>query len=145
MSGILGFAGNGPQPVSVERRWRPLRLLERREPGGYGVLLQRDTELILFSTKPSANAQNSPVPEPDDATAMLSTCQTGSDSRRVTLALEGKDKQAFLAFDGHLDNALDLWRELQGLGHDLRSSSQLDVLLVALSRWGSDSLSRLAG
>jgi asparagine synthase (glutamine-hydrolysing) len=145
MSGILGFAGNGPQPVSVQQRWRPLRLLERREPEGHGVLLQKDAELIFFSTKPSADVQNSPALEPGNATAMLSTCQTGSDSRREPLALEGKDKQAFLVFDGHLDNAPDLCRELQGLGHDLRSSSQLDVLLAALLHWGPDSLSRLIG
>lgn len=79
------------------------------------------------------------------ATAMLSCWRIGPDSRPALGTLERTDKKAFLAFDGQLDNEPELIRELQGLGHDLRSRSQVDVLFAALEQWGSESLSRLIG
>jgi asparagine synthase (glutamine-hydrolysing) len=148
MSAILGFAGNTPQPVSLRRLRRQLQLLEHSGLEDQGILLQKGSELSLFPGKPHADtpdASNTAAPDSNAATTMLSGCRFRPEFRCASLPAEGADKQAFLAFDGHLDNEPEIRRELQVLGHDLRNGSQLDVLLVALSHWGSDSLSRLTG
>jgi asparagine synthase (glutamine-hydrolysing) len=128
-------------PVSLERLWRPFGPLGGRQFEGQGVLLHKGSEVSLFPRRPPFDCPDA-LTSPDTATAMLFGCQVGSDFRR---AVEGTDQRGLLAFDGHLDNEPEIRRELQGLGHDLRNSPQLDVLFVALSRWGSDSLSRLDG
>ena len=148
MSGILGFAGGSPQPISLERLWRAIRLLEHRGLEGEGVLLYGGSGSSRFPlTPPSGGTDdlNAPPLKCDSASAMLACCQMGREFPPATARPTGADNLAFLAFDGRLDNEPGLRRELQTLGHDLRNGSPTEVLLAVLERWGSDSLARLAG
>jgi asparagine synthase (glutamine-hydrolysing) len=147
MSGILGFAFESPQPTSLERLWRALRLLEHRGLEGEGVLLHGGPEISRFPLTPGSGGTENLNTQPfkdDAASAMLSCCQMGPEPP-ATAHRAGADNLAFLAFDGRLDNEPELRRELQALGHDLRNDSPTEVLGAVLERWGSDSLARLAG
>ena len=53
--------------------------------------------------------------------------------------------QMQLAFNGEIYNFQELRRELEGLGHQFRSSSDSEVILEAYRAWGLDCLSRLNG
>ena len=148
MSGILGFAGKSPQPISLERLWRALRLLEHRGLDGEGVLFYGGSGSSRFPLTPvsgGTDGLNAPPLKGDAASAMLSCCRMGPELSPATARPTGADNLAFLAFDGRLDNEPELRRELQALGHDLRNGSPTNVLLAVLERWGSDSLARLAG
>ena len=50
-----------------------------------------------------------------------------------------------LTFNGEIYNYLELRRELVSLGETFRTSSDTEVLLAALSRWGKDAVHRLNG
>jgi asparagine synthase (glutamine-hydrolysing) len=91
------------------------------------------------------NDLNAPALGGDTASAMLSCCRMGRESPPTTARPTGADNLVFLAFDGRLDNAPELRRELQALGYDPRNGSPTELLLAVLEQWGSDSLARLAG
>ncbi|MCE7928567.1 MAG: asparagine synthase (glutamine-hydrolyzing) [Chloroflexi bacterium CFX7] len=50
-----------------------------------------------------------------------------------------------LVFNGEIYNYLELRSELKALGHDFRSSGDVEVLLRAYEQWGHDCLARLNG
>jgi len=148
MSGILGFAGNRPQAVSLERMWRALRLLDHRGVEGEGVLLHNGEGFSGFPLTPASHATDDSNARPfegDTARAMLCCCLTGLEFAPAAAPQSGANKRAFLAFDGRLDNEPELGRELQALGEDQRNGSTTDLLLAVYERWGSDWLSHLTG
>lgn len=55
------------------------------------------------------------------------------------------DGRFTIVFNGEIYNYLELRRELQGLGHQFRSSGDTEVLLAAYRQWGRECLSRLSG
>jgi asparagine synthase (glutamine-hydrolysing) len=50
-----------------------------------------------------------------------------------------------IVFNGEIYNYRDVAKELRGLGHSLRSSSDTEVILVAYRQWGRDCVHRLRG
>jgi asparagine synthase (glutamine-hydrolysing) len=55
------------------------------------------------------------------------------------------DGRLAMVFNGEIYNYRELRAELQGLGHDFRSSSDSEVLLAAYAQWGEACLARLDG
>ncbi|HKE97256.1 MAG TPA: asparagine synthase (glutamine-hydrolyzing) [Povalibacter sp.] len=55
------------------------------------------------------------------------------------------DGRYVIVFNGEIYNFVEIRRELQELGHQLRSSGDTEVLLAAYLQWGKDCLHRLNG
>jgi asparagine synthase (glutamine-hydrolysing) len=78
---------------------------------------------------------------------MLAYCHLQEENRSSTPGRSSDlaDGRVFFACDGVIDNAPGLGRELQGLGHNVQSYSQPEILLAALEQWGPDFLARVRG
>jgi asparagine synthase (glutamine-hydrolysing) len=59
--------------------------------------------------------------------------------------MSSPDGRFHLVFNGEIYNYVELRAELAALGHDFRSTSDTEVLLHALARWGEAALPRLMG
>jgi asparagine synthase (glutamine-hydrolysing) len=59
--------------------------------------------------------------------------------------MRSRDGRHSLTFNGEIFNYRELRRELEGLGEVFRTSSDTEVLLYALIRWGEAALARLDG
>ena len=115
-------------------------------------------------------ALNTAVSEVKFSAALATMCHRGPDGHDVDVDLEGKDfrfghhrlaiidlderaKQPMrsrdntysLTFNGEIYNYSELRDELEALGEQFRTSSDTEVLLYALVRWGEAVLSRLDG
>lgn len=55
------------------------------------------------------------------------------------------DGRLTVVFNGEIYNYLELAAELQALGHDARTKSDTEVLLMAWRQWGAEALNRLRG
>jgi len=55
------------------------------------------------------------------------------------------DEQKVMVFNGEIYNYLELRKELEGLGHQFKSSGDTEVLLHAYCEWGSACLDKLNG
>ena len=115
-------------------------------------------------------ALNTAVGDAKFSAALATMCHRGPDGHDIDVDLEGKDfrfghhrlaiidlderaKQPMrsrnnrysLTFNGEIYNYLELRSELEALGEQFRTSSDTEVLLYALVRWGEAVLSRLDG
>jgi asparagine synthase (glutamine-hydrolysing) len=153
MSGILGFTGNEPQTVDLGKLARSLRLLEHRELNDQAVFLFDGSEHSPLVLDPASQLLHcsSPPDLPNGLsfkTMMVACCGVRLEENRSVgrPSLRSADCRILLACDGLIDNGPELGRELGELGHNVRSSSPLDlILLAALEQWGPDCLSRVKG
>ena len=151
MSGILGFVSERPQTIHVGRLRRALRSLEQRGPDDYGVILANDfgtSRLFLDATSERVHSPASNPPAPNEsATAMLACCLLREENPSFTPgnSLESSDGRVLFAFDGLIDNSLELNRQLQKEGYQAQSNLRLETLLAVVDQWGPDSLSRVTG
>jgi asparagine synthase (glutamine-hydrolysing) len=150
MSAIIGFVGAGPQPIRPGHLEREFRLLEHRGLDGQSVLLGNGSELSRSLVGPASSLfgalRTSPL-QIEAATAMLACCRIGKEgcpSPGNTL-VDAVSDQVFLALDGLVENGPELGQELRRSGCDLEPTSELDILLAALERWGLDCFSRFTG
>ena len=59
--------------------------------------------------------------------------------------MSSRDGRLHVVYNGEIYNFVELRRELQGLGHAFRSTSDTEVLLAAYAQWGPGALERLVG
>jgi asparagine synthase (glutamine-hydrolysing) len=151
MSGILGFAVDRPQAIDIERLRHAVRSLEQRGRVDRGILLVKDSEPhSLFLDTPSQRQQlflNDSHALNGSVDAMLAGCQLLEEdpSASGSQSLEPANGRVFLACDGIVDNGPELNRELQELGHSVRSDGPHAILLAAFQQWGPDCLARIRG
>src|SRR5687767_12723136 len=89
---------------------------------------------------------------PDDE-GMVTRSGVGLGMRRLAIVDLASGQQPFgnetddiqLVANGEIYNFLELRRELQDLGHSIRTQSDIEVLVHAYEEWGLDFLSRLRG
>jgi asparagine synthase (glutamine-hydrolysing) len=151
MSGILGFAADRPQKIDIDRLRRALRPLEQRGRDNRSILMVNNSVASSIFLDATSGLSNSFFPKSparsDTANAMLAYCHLQEENRSSTPGRSSDlaDGRVFFACDGVIDNAPGLGRELQGLGHNVQSYSQPEILLAALEQWGPDFLARVRG
>lgn len=119
MCGIFGVVGDLPLSAATWDQ-SALHLLLQRGPNAQGLVRSGDglfghTRLAILDL---SEAASQPMVGPRDS---------------------------LLVYNGEIDNHRDLRRELEGLGSRFRSTSDTEVLLHALERWGEGTLDRLDG
>ena len=66
-------------------------------------------------------------------------------SNKAAQPMVDEDKGIALVFNGTIYNYPELRKELQGMGHEFKSSGDTEVILKAYIEWGADCLQRLHG
>ncbi|MBQ3418420.1 MAG: asparagine synthase (glutamine-hydrolyzing) [Ruminococcus sp.] len=59
--------------------------------------------------------------------------------------IENENGNLVITYNGEIYNYKELRKELEGLGHSFKTSSDTEVLLVAFDEWGEDMLEKLRG
>lgn len=117
---------------------------------GWGILVHRDgrrVESRQLQAMADAVAHRGP-----DAEGLVELGAVGLAHRRLAVIdVHDRSNQPmrfgdnWLLFNGAIYNFRDIQRELEALGHEFHTRSDTEVLLHALSEWGSDALPRLNG
>ncbi len=66
-------------------------------------------------------------------------------SNAAAQPMQGADGRLAVIFNGEIVNYRELRAELEGHGHEFRTSSDTEVVLEAYAQWGADSLDRFQG
>ena len=59
--------------------------------------------------------------------------------------MSDKEGSIWLVFNGEIYNFLELKKELQGVGHVFRTSSDTEVIIIGYKEWGIEVLNKLNG
>ena len=122
MSGIAGlFHPSVPKPVDPARIEAMTGALAHRGPDGSGIW-----------TAPGVGFGHCRLPIIDLSDTAAQPMLTA-------------DRRVAISHDGEIYNYRELRAELETRGHDFRTESDTEVILVAWRQWGPDCLSRLDG
>ena len=126
MCGIFAVLGSPGSPLPMDAEGRVTRALDaiaHRGPDARGVHISPDRSFALGHVRLSVIDTSAAANQP-----FWSEC-----GRHV------------LVFNGEIYNYVELAAELRELGAQFRTSSDTEVLLQALMRWGADAVPRLNG
>lgn len=121
MCGLAGFLNTDGMPAGRRIADAMAHAIAHRGPDGHGV------------------DSDGPFAVGHRRLSIIDLSENGSQPMR------SQDDRFILAYNGEIYNYLDLRRELEGLGHAFRSTSDTEVLLEAWRAWGPECLSRLNG
>jgi len=138
MCGIAGIISNRPLPELSERLRDMSRRLEHRGPDDRGYLQWSGEGPLQLGRDPLD----------------LPSCRVGLSHRRLAVLdpsqaawqpMSSRDNALHLVFNGEIYNYLELREELIRAGYHFQSRGDTEVLLAALSHWGTAALPRLVG
>jgi asparagine synthase (glutamine-hydrolysing) len=137
MCGIAGFV-NSKGSIDSAVFGRLTRRIAHRGPDDQGYLYYVAGGIRLSRELPSASS--------------LQACALAS--RRLAILGLGQqgwqpmgtpDGRYYVVFNGEIYNYLELREQLERMGHQFRSDSDTEVLLIAFAQWGKEALVRLVG
>jgi asparagine synthase (glutamine-hydrolysing) len=126
MCGIFAVFASVTRPLpgdAPERLSRALRVIRHRGPDASGTYVDPLQRFAVGHVRLSVIDVSSSSDQP-----MWSAC-----GRR------------FVVFNGEVYNYLEIRAELEALGHQFRTTSDTEVLLQAIERWGQDAVRRFNG
>ena len=136
MCGIAGCVVSSPEVVRREWLSSMAATLRHRGPDGSGFL--------QWSTGEPAVGRDPDLPPGQvglvhQRLAILDLSENGWQPMR------SHDGRQHIVYNGEIYNYVELREQLRLAGHEFRSSGDSEVLLAALSEWGTDALTRLVG
>ena len=136
MCGIAGCAVRGPDVVRPEWLSSMATALQHRGPDDRGFLQWSSGEPELGRNPDLRPGQVGLVHQ---RLAILDLSEKGWQPMR------SHDGHKHLVYNGEIYNYVELREELRRAGHEFSSSGDSEVLLAALSEWGTAALDRLVG
>ena len=121
MCGVTGLISLSGNPVSNELLKRMSDTLENRGPDGNGLYLDKNVGL---------------------AHQRLSIIDL---SLNANQPMQSQDGRYVISYNGEVYNYRELKKELESLGINFKSSSDTEVVLQALIKWGKDALLKFNG
>jgi asparagine synthase (glutamine-hydrolysing) len=159
MCGIAGYYSPAGKPVDVAALLRVSRMLRHRGPDDEGTLLvdERGGRHFLAGPDTPSEVRASRLaysPSGDLRTPPAGRFPLALLHRRLSildLSPAGHEPMCLgaglpaITFNGEIYNYLELRAELQGLGREFHTGSDVEVLLHAYDQWGEGCLPRLNG
>ncbi|MHB8653646.1 MAG: asparagine synthase (glutamine-hydrolyzing) [Terriglobia bacterium] len=154
MSGIAGVINSENGLSKFDGLWRALDALSHRGSDDSALLfLSNSGGKISVSEGPDEsagatltfpNASGRAAEQTFAALAQLShsTIDRSPPTHRM---MRTPDSRMFIVYDGEIFNYVELRKELEALGHTIRSRSDTEVLLLAFQQWGAECLGKLIG
>ena len=140
MCGLAGIVSrDGVDPAALGSM---ADAIAHRGPDGRGYLLHRAGGTPAFGRTPEEAARGRGRPQVGFAHLRLAII----DLREINdQPLFDSSGELALSYNGEIYNYVELRRELEGLGHEFRTSGDTEVLLAAYAEWGADCVVRLVG
>jgi len=137
MCGIAGFIAQPDRGKSAYAA-SILQSIEHRGPDDYGWLRLTGNQVER------GREWKQPVKEPEvlllhRRLSIIDTSESGWQPMSTA------DDRYHIVYNGEIYNYLEIRKELEGLGHRFRSSSDTEVLLNAYAQWGTEALRRFIG
>ena len=123
MCGVAGILHRDGRPIDRESQGRMARAIAHRGPDGEGIHVDDGCPSIGLAARRLA----------------VIDVQHGSQP------MSTEDGCFTIVYNGEIFNAVDLRRELEGLGHRFRSRCDTEVILRGYAQWGPEVVARLNG
>jgi asparagine synthase (glutamine-hydrolysing) len=141
MSGILGFAGAGPLPATIDRLRAAARNLQHRDTRDQAIHPSSRSELLLALCSACDQSYSArALPTEWTAAMFVERC-----ARMGRQSPGSREDQILVACDGVVDNLPELMQALKSAGCELHGTSQVEILQAAFSQWGTDCFPKIAG
>ena len=140
MCGLAGIVSqDGVDPAALGSM---ANAIAHRGPDGRGYLLHRVGGAPRFGRTPEQAARGLERPQVGFAHLRLAII----DLREINdQPLFDSSGELALSYNGEIYNYVELRQELEGLGHEFRTSGDTEVLLAAYAEWGPSCVERLVG
>jgi asparagine synthase (glutamine-hydrolysing) len=159
MSGIVGVINSEKGPSNFDGLRRALGALGHRGSDDSALLSFFDsggsiriweepnvfTDAILTFPNTSGRATDGRASEVTFAALGQRSSSTIDRSLPTSRMMRTPDCRMFVVYDGEIFNYVELRKELEALGHNFRSRSDTEVLLLAFQQWGAECLGKLIG
>jgi len=137
MCGIAGLLLQKPRSVDRELVARISQRLRHRGPDDCGY---------LTLGKGPARASREYTPDPTTTALLVHQRLSIIDlSRGGWQPMKSPDGRYYIAYNGEIYNYIELKRELESSGAVFHTTSDTEVVIAALARWGTGALSRFKG